>query len=80
MRMTGVRRGAKGSPSTISAMKLVKHLANLGYGTRREVEWLLSRDGCATPTALLVPAEHRAHEDVRVDDLRSTRARRSCFC
>jgi 16S rRNA pseudouridine516 synthase len=50
-------------------MKLVKHLANLGYGSRKDVATML-RNGWVTDAAgreLDADAEV-AHEDVRVDD------------
>lgn len=50
-------------------MKLVKHLANLGYGTRREVEWLVAqrrvRDAAGST---LTPTSGVGHDDIRVDD------------
>lgn len=50
-------------------MKLVKHLANLGYGTRREIEWLVSqrrvRDG---EGRVLSASSVVTHAMIRVDD------------
>jgi 16S rRNA pseudouridine516 synthase len=49
-------------------MKLVKHIANLGYGTRREVAQMIARrhvtrrDG-----SVLAEGDHFTHDDVLVD-------------
>jgi 16S rRNA pseudouridine516 synthase len=50
-------------------MKLLKHLANLGYGSRKEVAMML-RNGWVTDAAgnPLDEGSRVAHEDVRVDD------------
>ena len=50
-------------------MKLLKHLANLGYGSRKEVAMML-RNGWVTDAAgnTLDDGSACAHEDVRVDD------------
>ncbi|MDG2525208.1 pseudouridine synthase [Stenotrophomonas sp. HITSZ_GD] len=49
-------------------MKLVKHLANLGYGSRKDVTWMF-REGRITDAAgeVLYADDQVAHEDVRVD-------------
>ena len=49
-------------------MKLVKHLANLGYGSRKEVQWLF-REGRITNAAgeVLYADDPLHHDDVRVD-------------
>ena len=49
-------------------MKLVKHLANLGYGSRREVQWMF-REGRITNSAgeVLYADDPLDHDDVRVD-------------
>lgn len=51
-------------------MKLVKHLANLGYGSRKEVQWLF-REGRITNAAgeVLYADDPLDHDDVRVDGL-----------
>jgi 16S rRNA pseudouridine516 synthase len=50
-------------------MKLLKHLANLGYGSRKEVALML-KNGWVTDAAgnTLDEGSRVAHEDVRVDD------------
>ena len=50
-------------------MKLLKHLANLGYGSRKEVAMML-RNGWVTDAAgnTLDEGSRIEHEDVRVDD------------
>ena len=50
-------------------MKLVRRLANLGYGSRKDVTMLL-RNGWVTDAAgnTLGADDTTAHEDVRVDD------------
>jgi 16S rRNA pseudouridine516 synthase len=50
-------------------MKLLKHLANLGYGSRKEVARML-KNGWVTDAAGATLGEDSAfvHEDVRVDD------------
>ena len=50
-------------------MKLVKHLANLGYGSRKEVQQML-RNGWVTRAdgSTLGADDSAAHEDIRVDD------------
>jgi len=50
-------------------MKLLKHLANLGYGSRKEVALML-KNGWVTDAAgnTLDEDSQVAHEDVRVDD------------
>ena len=57
------------------SMKLVKHLANLGYGSRKEVAWLF-REGRVTDAAGEVlyaddPLEHEA--DARLGDFAAER-------
>ncbi len=49
-------------------MKLVKLIANLGYGSRRQVQWMF-REGRITDAAgeVLYADDQVAHEDVRVD-------------
>ena len=49
-------------------MKLVKHLANLGYGSRREVQWMF-REGRITDAAgeVLYADDPLDHDAVRVD-------------
>ncbi len=49
-------------------MKLVKHLANLGYGSRKDVTWMF-REGRITDAAgeVLYADDQVAHEDIRVD-------------
>ncbi|MFT3754545.1 MAG: 16S rRNA pseudouridine(516) synthase [Pseudoxanthomonas sp.] len=49
-------------------MKLVKHIANLGYGSRRQVEWLF-REGRVTNAAgeVLYADDKTVHEDIRID-------------
>jgi len=49
-------------------MKLVKHLANLGYGSRKEVAWMF-REGRITDAAgeVLYADDQVGHADVRVD-------------
>lgn len=49
-------------------MKLVKHLANLGYGSRKQVAWLF-REGRITDASgeVLYADDTPAHEDIRVD-------------
>ncbi len=49
-------------------MKLVKHIANLGYGSRKQVEWLF-REGRVTDAAgeVLYADDKVGHDDVRVD-------------
>lgn len=50
------------------SMKLVKHLANLGYGSRKEVAWMF-REGRVTDAAgeVLYADDPLDHDDVRVD-------------
>jgi len=50
------------------SMKLVKHLANLGYGSRKEVAWMF-REGRITDAAgeVLYADDPLRHDDVRVD-------------
>ena len=50
------------------SMKLVKHLANLGYGSRREVAWMF-REGRVTDAAgeVLYADDPLDHDGVRVD-------------
>ena len=50
------------------SMKLVKHLANLGYGSRKEVAWLF-REGRVTDAAgeVLYADDPLEHDNVRVD-------------
>lgn len=49
-------------------MKLVKHLANLGYGSRKQVAWLF-REGRITDAAgeILYADDTPTHDEVRVD-------------
>lgn len=49
-------------------MKLVKHLANLGYGSRKEVAWMF-REGRVTDAGgeVLYADDQVAHEAIRVD-------------
>ena len=49
-------------------MKLVKHLANLGYGSRKEVAWMF-REGRVTDAAgeVLYADDPLDHDNVRVD-------------
>jgi len=49
-------------------MKLVKHIANLGYGSRRQVQWMF-REGRITDAAgeVLYADDRVAHEAVRID-------------
>jgi len=49
-------------------VKLVKHLANLGYGSRKQVAWLF-REGRITDAAgeVLYADDTPAHDDIRVD-------------
>jgi 16S rRNA pseudouridine516 synthase len=49
-------------------MKLVKHLANLGYGSRKEVAWMF-REGRITDVTgdVLYADDQVAHESIRVD-------------
>jgi 16S rRNA pseudouridine516 synthase len=49
-------------------MKLVKHIANLGYGSRKQVTQLF-REGCITDAAgeVLYADDRVAHADIRID-------------
>lgn len=49
-------------------MKLVKHLANLGYGSRKQVAWLF-REGRITDAAgeVLYADDTPTHDEIRVD-------------
>lgn len=49
-------------------MKLVKHIANLGYGSRKQVEWLF-REGRITDTNgdVLYADDKAPHEAIRID-------------
>lgn len=49
-------------------MKLVRHIANLGYGSRRQVQWMF-REGRVTDAAgeVLYADDKVPHEAVRVD-------------
>jgi 16S rRNA pseudouridine516 synthase len=49
-------------------MKLVKHIANLGYGSRRQVQWLF-REGRVTDAAgeVLYADDKVEHEAIRID-------------
>lgn len=49
-------------------MKLVKHIANLGYGSRKDVQWLF-REGRITNAAgeVLYADDPLDHDDVRID-------------
>ena len=50
-------------------MKLVKHLANLGYGSRKEVAWMF-REGRITDAGgdVLYADDQVEHDAIRVDD------------
>lgn len=49
-------------------MKLAKYLANLGYGTRREVEWLIDRGRVTRADGTALDARASAgHADILVD-------------
>lgn len=51
-------------------MKLAKYLANLGYGSRREMEWLIGqRRVTRADGSVLDAATITHHDDVRVDGL-----------
>ena len=49
-------------------MKLVKHIANLGYGSRKEVQWMF-REGRITDAdgEVLYADDQVPHEAIRVD-------------
>ena len=49
-------------------MKLVKHLANLGYGSRKQVAWMF-REGRVTDGSgeVLYADDVVAHDAIRVD-------------
>ena len=49
-------------------MKLVKHIANLGYGSRKDVQWMF-REGRITDAAgeVLYADDRRDHDDIRID-------------
>ena len=49
-------------------MKLVKHIANLGYGSRRDVQWMF-REGRITDAdgEVLYADDQVGHESIRVD-------------
>ncbi|MFS8137705.1 MAG: pseudouridine synthase [Thermomonas sp.] len=49
-------------------MKLIKHLANLGYGSRKQVAWLF-REGRITDAEgdVLYADDNPAHDEIRVD-------------
>ena len=49
-------------------MKLVKHIANLGYGSRKQVEWLF-REGRVTDAQdeVLYADDKVAHDTIRID-------------
>ena len=49
-------------------MKLVKHIANLGYGSRKQVEWLF-REGRVTDAAgeVLYADDKVGHDAIRID-------------
>ena len=49
-------------------MKLVKHIANLGYGSRRDVQWMF-REGRVTDAAgeVMYADDPLDHDNVRVD-------------
>ena len=49
-------------------MKLVKHIANLGYGSRKDVQWMF-REGRITNAAgeVLYADDPLDHDDVRID-------------
>ncbi len=50
-------------------MKLVKHIANLGYGSRKQVEWLF-REGRVTDAAgeVLYADDKVEHDNIRIDE------------
>lgn len=49
-------------------MKLIKHIANLGYGSRKQVEWLF-REGRVTDAAgeVLYADDKAGHDAIRID-------------
>ena len=49
-------------------MKLLKHIANLGYGSRRDVQWMF-REGRITDTdgEVLYADDPLDHDNVRID-------------
>lgn len=49
-------------------MKLIKHIANLGYGSRKQVEWLF-REGSVTDAAgeVLYADDKVGHDAIRID-------------
>src|SRR5690606_2934652 len=61
-------RGAEGGGAVSRSMKLVKHLANLGYGSRKEVAWMF-REGRVTDAngEVLYADDPLDHDNVRVD-------------
>jgi 16S rRNA pseudouridine516 synthase len=49
-------------------MKLVKHIANLGYGSRRQVQWLFREGRVADAAGEVLYADDKvAHEAIRID-------------
>src|SRR5690606_36080763 len=62
------RVGIEGSVALSKSMKLVKHLANLGYGSRKEVAWMF-REGRVTDAngEVLYQDDPLDHDNVRVD-------------
>ena len=49
-------------------MKIVKHIANLGYGSRKDVQWMF-REGRITDAAgeVLYADDPVDHDNIRVD-------------
>lgn len=49
-------------------MKLVKHIANLGYGSRRDVQWLFREGRVTDPAGEVLYADDRVeHDAIRID-------------
>lgn len=49
-------------------MKLVKHIANLGYGSRKDVQWLFREGRITNATGEVLYADDPLdHDDVRID-------------
>ena len=49
-------------------MKLVKHIANLGYGSRKQVEWLFREGRITDANGDVLYADDKApHEAIRID-------------
>src|SRR5690606_7319429 len=66
--LQGGRGGEGRPPGARAAMKLLRMLANLGYGSRRDVT-AMWRAGRITEAVgeILYPVDTPAHDDVRVD-------------